>query len=74
MVSEQIYASLYRLRIIKGSVMSKAIHGRKSIVGVGGKLGYPELELFAGEIAGNKLYEDVERETEARMRIDKRIS
>jgi hypothetical protein len=72
-VSRQIRASLYKLRITKSTAMSDRIHGRKSSVCVGGKLEYPELEILAGEIAGEGLYE-VEREIEEGMRRNKRAA
>lgn len=73
-VSRQIRATLYKLRTMKSTAMSDAIRGRKSSVSVGGKLEFPELEILAGEIAGEGLYEEVERETEEGMRRDERAA
>jgi hypothetical protein len=67
-VSRQIRASLYKLRTTKSTAMSDRTHGRKSSVCVRGKLEYPELEILAGEIAGEGLYEEVEREIEEGMK------
>jgi len=69
-LSKQIRASLYKLRTTKSIAMDVAIHGRNNSVSVGGKLAFPELELLAGEIAGEGLYEEVERETAEGIRRD----
>lgn len=73
-VSNQIRASLYKLRTTKSTAMSDVIHGRKGSVSVGGKLEFPELEMLAGEIAGEGLYEELERETAEVMRSSERAA
>jgi hypothetical protein len=73
-LSRQIRTSLYKLRTTKSMATGDAIHGRKGSVSVGGKLEFPELEIIAGEIAGEGLYEEVERETAEVMRRDERVA
>lgn len=73
-LSRQIRASLYKLRTTKSTAMGDAVYGRKSALSIGGELKFPELEMIPGEIAGEGLYEEVERETAEGMRRDERAA
>lgn len=73
-LSRQIRASLYKLRATKSTVMTDAGHGNRSSISLGGKLEFPELEMLPGAVMETRLCEEVERETEAEMRINERIA
>lgn len=72
-ISNQLRTQLYKLRSKKATMKNDTMQGRKSSVSVGGMVEYPELELLPGEVGAvfNEV-EEIERETEMRLRLAER--